>query len=129
MSAYIFIINVRSSVAENITKQNPEKRGTIHIYSLADFRETKNTISIGGRLKLEPSGCFIVLEITILFLRASNKVSLPGDHSTASASEIQGHCYYILAGLEVSQPSPGSTYGEYIILKMQKYCLIVRLKS
>ncbi len=56
--AHIFIINVRSSVAENITKQNPEKRGTIHIYSLADFRETKNTISIGERLKLNPSGCF-----------------------------------------------------------------------
>jgi hypothetical protein len=56
--AYIFIINVRSSVAENITKQNPEKRGTIHIYSLADFRETKNTISIGEWLKLDPYGCF-----------------------------------------------------------------------
>jgi len=56
--AYIFIINVRSSAAENITKQNPEKRGTIHIYSLADFRETKNTISIGERLKLDPSECF-----------------------------------------------------------------------
>jgi hypothetical protein len=46
MPAYAFLINGRSSVAENITKQNPEKRGTIHIYSLADFRESKNTISI-----------------------------------------------------------------------------------
>ena len=49
---------MRSSVAENITKQNLEKRGMIYIYSLTDFRETINTISIKEQLRLDPFKSF-----------------------------------------------------------------------
>ena len=40
--------------------------------------------------------------MSILFLEARNKTTLPRDHSTASPPEIQDRCDYALGGLEVS---------------------------
>lgn len=47
--------------------------------------------------------------MSILFLRARNKTTLPRGHSTASSPEIQDRCDYTLAGLEVSQSFLGSS--------------------
>jgi hypothetical protein len=53
---------MRSSIAENITKQNLEKRGIIYIYSLVDFYKIINTISIRERLKLDPFKSFYLVK-------------------------------------------------------------------
>jgi hypothetical protein len=50
--------------------------------------------------------------MSILLLDTDKKATLPRDHSTASPTEIQDRCYYILAGLAVSQ---------YIVGKVEVY--------
>jgi len=58
----------------------------------------------GGEI-LNPYGT----KVSILLLDANKKATLLRDHSTASLTEIQGLCYYILAGLAMSQLFPGSS--------------------